>query len=347
MKRVLVVLGVVVVVVVLAEVGVRALSPYLPEPALWTDDTTAVKVAQLDALADGPGCVDLVFAGNSMTRDGLVPTTFTAADPEARSAYNAALDAATPALLDRWVLEEVDARVDPDGVVLGLSSFDLNDEAQIGQSALAAYDQAPLTRDDVFGRLQAPLIEHLDLFRYRNSLRDPQEVWHAFGRWRDGEREPRLDASGIDGLLGAEGEGLSRRDLHDQPSPVTDRFARTELLNDFHLGGDQTDATRDLLDGLADRGVDTAVVVMPVTDDYIQLHPGGRAQFQEFLDLAEELATDAGATFVDLHDFGPGDAWFADTHHLNEEGATQLSEALPGLLPSDFATGDRCSPNVE
>jgi hypothetical protein len=343
-RRAAVILGVLVVMLVLAEVGARALAPYLPEPSLWTDDTTEVKVEQLDALAHGPGCVDVVFAGNSMTRDGLVPDTFTEADPEGRTTYNAALDAATPALLERWVLQEVDDRVDPDGVVLGLSSFDLNDEAQIGQSALDAYDAAPLTRDDLFGRLQAPLIRHLDLVRYRSELRDPEEVWHALGRWRDGDEEPRLDASGIEGVLGSDGEGLSRRDLRYVASPLTERFAQNELLNDFALGGEQAEATRELLEGLADRAVDTAVVVLPVTADYVELHPGGRAQFEEFLALAEDLATDAGATFIDLHDLAPGDAWFADTHHLNETGADHLSRALPRLLPDDFAAGTRCQP---
>lgn len=339
MRRILLVVGVAAVVLVLAELGARAISPYLPAPALYTDDTTAVKVDQLDEL----DCADIVFAGNSMTRDGLDPVVFAEADPEGRSAYNAALDAATPALLERWVLDQVDHRATPDGVVIGLSSFDLNDEAAIGQSALSAYDSAPLTRDDLFGRLQAPLIEHLDLWRYRTGLRDPEELWHAVQRWRDGEEEPRLDASGIDGVLGPEGQGLSRRDLVYQPTPLTERFDRTELLNDFHLGGSQTDALRRLVEGLEDRGIDTAVVALPVTQDYIDLHPEGRDQFDQFLALAEQVSTDAGADFVDLHDFARSDEWFADTHHLNGEGSDHLSRALPGLLPDDFATGDRCS----
>ena len=338
MKRIAVVVAALLVVVVLAEVGARAFSPYLPEPSLWTDDTTTVKVAQLDAR----DCVDLVFAGNSMTRDGLDPVVFGEGDPEARSTYNAALDAATPALLERWVLDEVDPRVDPDGVVLGLSSFDLNDNAAIGQSALDAYDAAPLSRDDIFGRLQAPFIEHLDLFRYRNQLRDPEVVWHGLGAWRDGDREPRLGPEGLDGLLGPEGQGLSRRELTYEAGPLTERFAQNELLNDFHLGGEQTDAAEDLLAGLADRDVDTAVVVLPVTQDYVDLHPGGAAQYDEFLALAERIAADNGAEFIDLHDLAPDDSWFADTHHLNATGATELSEALPALLGPDFARGTRC-----
>ena len=338
MKRLLLICGVILIVVVLAEVGARAFSPYLPQAQLFTDDTTTVKVAQLDAL----DCVDVVFAGNSMTRDGLDPERFAETDPEGRRTYNAALDAATPALLERWVLDEVDPRVSPDGVVLGLTSFDLNDEASIGQSALEAYDAAPLTRNDLFGRLQAPLIRTFDLFEYRNELRDPQQVWDGLGRWRDGTRQPRLGAEGIEGFIGPEGQGLSRRDLSYFPSPALTRIDQSQLLNDFHLGGEQTEAAEDLLGGLAERDIDTAVVVLPVTQDYIDAHPGGQAAFDEFLALAERIADDTGAEFVDLHDFVQDDELFADTHHLNGEGATQLSRALPDLLGPDFATGDRC-----
>lgn len=327
-----------VLVVGLAEAGARAVSPYLPEPSLWTDDATTVKVAQLDAL----DCADLVFAGNSMTRDGLDPVAFGAADPEGRRSYNASLDAATPALQRRWVLDEVDPRVTPDGVVLGVSSFDLNDSAAIGQTALEAYDAAPLSRDDLFGRLQAPFIRSSALFRHRNEIRDPETLWDGLGAGRDGERRPRLGPDGIEGVLGPGGQGLSRQDLLYTPSPLTERFAQNELLNDFHLGGEQTEAAEELLDGLADRDVDTAMVVLPVTEDYVDLHPGGATQFEEFLALVERIAAEHGAEFIDLHDLAPDDSWFADTHHLNATGAEGLSTALPGLLPEGFATGDRC-----
>jgi hypothetical protein len=335
-----VVLAAVVAVLVVAEFGTRVVSPYLPEPRLYTDDTTTVKVAQLDEL----DCADVVFAGNSMTRDGLDPEVFAADDGQV--VYNAALDAATPALLRRWVLDEVRPRVDPSGVVLGLSSFDLNDEAAIGATALEAYDAAPLTRNDLSGRLQAPLLRNLDLFAYRSDLRDPEALWDAIGRLRDGERQSRLGPEGLDGLLGPQGQGLSRRDLDYTPSPVTERFVTSELLNDFHLGGAQTEATRDLLAGLAEDDVDTAVVVLPVTDDYVELHPGGRAQFEEFLGLAEELADEAGATFIDLHDLAPDDSWFADTHHLNATGSDGLSRELAARL-GDFTGGARCHAPVD
>ncbi len=338
MKRVALIVGVALLVVVLAEVGARALDPYLAQPELYTDDTTTVKVAQLDEI----DCVDVVFAGNSMTRDGIHPGLFTEADPLGRTAYNAALDAATPALLERWVLEEVDERVSPDGVVIGLSSFDLNDEAAIGRSALDAYDTAPLTRDDLFGRLQAPLLRRSVLVEQRTALRHPDQLWHGLQAWRDGEEAPRLGASGIPGVLGRQGQGLSRRELRYEPNPLTERLLTSELLNDFTMGGRQTEALERLLAELDDRGIDTTVVALPVTDDYVAAHPGGEEQFDAFLARAEELSTEGGADFVDLHDAAPGDEWFADTHHLNEIGATALSRLLPEELADDFATGTRC-----
>jgi lysophospholipase L1-like esterase len=131
------------------------------------------------------------------------------------------------------------------------------------------------------------------------------------------------------------------------PSPATARFDQTELLNDFHLGGTQAAAAEELLAGLGDRGLDTAVVVLPVTQDYIDLHPEGAAQYEEFLALAEQIADETGATFLDLHDFfadqgADADTFFADTHHLNGVGANRLSRALPDLLPTDFGSGSRC-----
>jgi hypothetical protein len=58
--------------------------------------------------------------------------------------------------------------------------------------------------------------------------------------------------------------------------------------------------------------------------------------------LAERIATENGAEFIDLHDLAPDDPWFADTHHLNATGSTELSQALPDLLGPDFASGTRC-----
>ena len=342
MKVTAVVAAMVILVLALAEVGARAFNPYLPEALVWSSESTQVKVAQMDRLARRQGCVDVAFVGNSMTRDAVDPRTYTESDPQQRSAYNAALDAATPALLRRWTLDQVEPRLHPATVVLGLSSFDLNDNARIAASALDSYQSATLSRDDVFGRLQAPFVEHSALFRYRTELRDPGEVWAGVQRARDGERTERLSADGLDGILGPDGEGLSRRPLSYTGSEGIQRLARTELLNDFRMGGTQIAEATELVNRLADRDVEVVLLVLPVTDDYITLHPDGGADFQRFLVTARRLAEDTGATLVEAQGWADSDEQFADTHHLNGEGALAFSADLPGLIADAGATTPAC-----
>jgi hypothetical protein len=162
------------------------------------------------------------------------------------------------------------------------------------------------------------------------------------GRLRRGEEEPRLSADGVEGVIGPSGEGLSRRELTYVSAVSLQRFAQTELLNDFHIGGRQTEAAEDLLRGLADRGVETVVVALPVTQDYIGLHPEGEADFRDFLTAAEQVAEASGATFVDAHDWAASTEQFADTHHLNGEGALAFSADLPALMAEAGAEAPTC-----
>lgn len=344
MKVTAVIAAMVLLVLAAAEMSARALAPYLAEPLVWSDRSTQVKVAQMDRLARRAGCVDVAFVGNSMTRDAIDPRAYTAADPQHRTAYNAALDAATPALLRRWTLEEVEPRLGPATVVLGLSSFDLNDNARIAASALESYSTATLSRDDVFGRLQAPFVEHSALFRYRTELRDPSQLWAGLQDARAGDRQERLSADGIDGIIGPDGEGLSRRELSYTGAVSIQRFAQTELLNDFHLGGAQVAAAEGLIEELQGRDVEVVLLLLPVTADYIELHPEGGADFQRYLVTARRLAERTGATLVEAQGWATGDEQFADTHHLNGDGALAFSAELPGLLADAGATTPACTP---
>ena len=235
--------------------------------------------------------------------------------------------------------------MNPDGVVLGLSSFDLNDEAAIGQSALDAYDAAPLDP----GRLLRPPAGPVHpttstCSAYRNELRDPEEVWDGLGRWRDGEREPRLGADGLEGLTRARGPGpLPPGPRTTRPTALTERFAQNELLNDFHLGGEQAEAT----DAPAGRAGGPR-----------HRHGGGRAPGDPGLHRpatrGAPRSTRSSWTWPSAWPPrtpaaiprpprpGAGRPWFADTHHLNGTGSEALSQALPDLLGADFAAGDRC-----
>ena len=317
------------VVVLLAEGASRLLAPYLTEPERYGDDATAVKVAQMEARGDG--CTDLVLAGNSMGRDAFDPAAFTAADPNHRSAYNASLDAASPELLERWVVEEAVDRLRPTTVVLTLASLDVNASGPATRAALEAYDGAEQTRADLIGRLGVTAGSVSDLVAYRTELRDPAEVQAALDRWRSGAPAERPSADGIDKVLGADGEGLSRRALRYRGDAGAKLFTREQLLKGWTLDADQVAASRELIEELEAQGIAVVLVVLPVTDDYIAQHPNGVADFDAFLGAAGGIARDTGVPLIDLHDSAPVER-FADTHHLNGDGAAWFSAELAAQL---------------
>jgi hypothetical protein len=319
-RRLLVVAVVMVVVVAAAELGARLLSPYVAEPLVWADESTRVKVAQMEAR----GCADLVVLGNSMARDDIHPDRLREA--LGVSVYNAALDAAGPDLLARWANEEVEPRLSPDTVVLALSSADLNDQSAAGRAAAEAYGSSVMGRDDVVGRIGAWATEHSDLVRYRTELRQPAQLWGALRRAAAGDEVDRSDESSP--LLGPDGEGLTRRDLVFDGESVSATFARTQLLNDFSAGGTQLESARALVTHLQADGVNVVVVVLPVTDEYRALHPHPDADMARFRVAVDDLATDTGADLVDFLDTPYRDDLFADTHHLNAAGGTRLTDEL-------------------
>lgn len=328
-RRLLLVVAAAAAVVLLAEGGARVLSPYLTEPARYGDDATAVKVAQMDARGDT--CTDVVLAGNSMGRDAFDPAAFEAADPAHRRAYNASLDAASPELLESWVADEAVARLRPATVVLTLASLDVNASGPATRAALEAYEGAEQTRPDLIGRLGVAAGSVSDLIAYRTELRDPAELRSAIDRLREGTPAPRPSTAGIDRVLGADGEGLSRRSLQYRGEPGAKLFTRQQLLAGWSLDHDQVDAATALIDDLRAQGIDVVLVVLPVTDDYVAQHPNGVADFATFLAAAEGIAGDTGAPLIDLHDAAPVER-FADTHHLNGAGTSWFSAELAARL---------------
>ena len=316
------------VVLVVAEGGARLLAPDLPQPPRWGDATRDDKVDQMAALAAAEGCVDLVVLGDSMARDGIVPTVFTDADPAQRTAYNAALDAAGPDLVRRWHDGVVAPQLEPATVVVALSSLDLN----LASTGLAAADASFTTslggRDDALGAVERWLADRSALVEHRRALRDPSAVVDAIDRRLSGETSPPPPPAVVD----ERGAGTSRRDLvHDGPSPSAE-LTRTQLLGGFDLGPDPAGRVTELVGALGGDGADVVVLILPTTDDYAALHPRGRTDLDAARAAIVAGAAAAGAPMVDLSDRVVPDHHFADTHHLNGTGADQLSADLPGLL---------------
>jgi hypothetical protein len=175
---------------------------------------------------------------------------------------------------------------------------------------------------------------------HRVALRDPGEIWRAFGRLLDGRRAERVEPTGIDGVIGPDGEGLSARPLvYTGPGPGS-RFLETELLADYELSDDQVESAEDMVRALHDDGVAVTLLILPVTDDYIDAHPRGTADFEEYRATMRAIADRTGTDLVDLSTESFGDTQFADPHHLNEGGMVAASSELAELVPTD---GEACS----
>lgn len=335
MRRLLIFLGAALAVLLVAEGLARALAPAMTEPEEWPDAATAVKVAQMDALE----CADIVFVGNSMARDAFDPSLWADA-----VAYNAALDAATPEQLARWVPDEVMPRLDPSTVVWALTSPDLNDNAPAGRAAFESYASSIGGRSDVVGQLQQPLFQRLALMKYRETIGDPAAFWGAVDDRISGDDAERTDPAGIPSVLGSDGLGLSRRDLaYTEGNPVVTRFAADQLLADYEISDDQVAAATELIESLQDQGVEVVLVQLPVTEEFVSLHPNGADDWDQYQAALAGIGEETGARLIDLSEGFDESEMFADTHHLNGEGSASVSERLAAELGvEELAVASKC-----
>lgn len=321
------------IVVLGAEVGARGVAPYLPPPARYGDAATAVKVAQLDRGEASNRCTPVVVVGNSMARDAIDPTIVSGELPGSPATYNAALDAANPALLRRWLSDEVLPRARPRLVVAAVSSLDLNGASKAGTAALTAYNGAPATAAGTIGRLGSWFDSRSVFMQHRRTLADATIWAPTLEHLRTGTPTAAPDEDRLATVIGPDGAGRSRRRSSYVPQNSAVRaFVQQQLLNDFTIDATTTESLIDLVQSIQAHD-DTAVVLvaLPVTDEFIGLHPRGAADFDEYLAVMRRVATATSVPFVDLH-AGALPAHFADTHHLNGVGATALSTALAARL---------------
>lgn len=312
-------------VLVLAEVGVRQISPSLVEPREWHSYEAQVKVHQMDALADRGGA-SIVFFGTSMTDAAVDPVRLTAALGPGATAYNAALSLGYPTITDRWSRAVVLPRLRPNTVVIGISSLDFLPESDVSTEQYRSVFEAPAMQRALGTASTTEEIEHAvesasELFRYRSALRDPIAVYHAI---RGDEPElPEPEARTIR-PLGFQAFSVDRR-FEDRAAYGT--AILQNALSHFAVERAATDVFRRVIETNRSAGREVVLVALPVTEEYIALHPRGRADFDGFKRVLGELASSTGAGLVDLTDL-TDHRYFADENHLNGAGTTAVTDRL-------------------
>ena len=338
-------------VVVGAELMVRAAAPRVSDLLEWRDWECQHKVAAIDDLAERGGA-SVVMIGPSITNAAFDAHQFTETNRLPRPAFNASLNATTVRTLELWTRDVVLPRLRPDLLILGINSSELSDHSLLAERVYRQFVESRAWRalHPRASRGRRMLLwaeERSFLVRYRHFLREP-------GDW--GMRAPMHVRVGRSMRHPKRlfGKSRGRRAavtplgmLHalwvfrDVPYQLRERVLaiwKTAIVP-YEVGGQELAALGRLADATRDAGVSFAIVVMPVTDDYINIHPHGRQDYDRFRHVLDTFVRERAIPLIDLMAEIPSHEGYADPVHRNDEGRRSFTEILSscaaGLIQPD------------
>lgn len=310
-----------VVVLLIAEVGLRLVSGSLRPPVVWENPEADAKWRQMSTLA-GSGGASTVFIGSSLVGVGFDPSRVSAPDDE-RPAYNAALLSSALGQQRLWLEHFVLPLLRPSTVVIGVSGRELN----ANDATLDLADALMLQAGEVRHALGTEsLVERADrwlrrlsyLARYREVLREPTELF---------DRGPRTPEAAITDL------GLTTAALDLEFTPFDrERLERYGRIQYYELSELRLQQLRTMVESLTARGIEVVIVNMPVTAEAVAIYPRGPVDLEEYSARLEALAAEAGAAYL------PTGVWptslFADEWHVNGRGTAELTTMLAASIRS-------------
>jgi hypothetical protein len=239
--------------------------------------------------------------------------------------FNAGFSAAD-LRLTRIMANRLLQKLSPELVVIGVSQWELSDQAQI----------------QVWGPARE-LVPPWELPGFGVSLDEPEEVreavesvWRLY-KYRDELRaalEPGADTAGReDARRGFIPKRETRRVGEEHLNRDQQRF-----FADFSVDGTRTEALRALVAELHRRGIRVLLVAPPL---YPRFYDRVRDEVALFHSAMEELAAQNGAVFEDLtvsRPIGLTAGNFRDAVHLDEAGASKFSRHLGNLIRSGLGT---------
>lgn len=214
-------------------------------------------------------------------------------------------------VVERWLLEEVVPRIHPQRIIWGVSSLDFN--AARRESTIERYNKARQTRIGALGDADQLMASFSALAKNRAALRDPygmlKVVTGADLSTRLPDRPQPRAASfdlGYKPLPPAQLKKMQLREIS---------YARDVQLRGYSLGREELDAFTRTLRRLKVLNTEAAVVLMPVTQGYIDAHPRGAKDFNEWRTRVTALAESEGVAVLDRTRSMP-DTAFRDAEHL-------------------------------
>lgn len=311
-----------------AVVGAR-----MSEPLVFARPLAQVKHEQLDDLAADEGCVDVVAFGDSLAGFGFDPEVIAAAFP-GMTAYNAALAGSVASIEDDWSRSFVLPALDPATVVLIPSSLAFAPDTTLASRELADWAAARETREGLMADADRTAADVLPLARYRSRLSDPEE-WRRLVRGEEGLDLFRdtFDQT-PDDIRAARGQVEDDRifDPTTQQGAFTAQGTRQQLLAGWSIDPDEVEALRTTATEATAEGRRVVFVIPPVTQAYIDAHPNGKVDYDQYVETVRSLASELDLPLIDLSLAPQPPSDFVDTHHLNAAGATTFTTSLANGL---------------
>lgn len=295
------------------------------------DPEAQVKVAQIRALQRRHQTGGVVFLSSSVLDVGVDPSTFQAASGARVPVYNGSLSGANLPELRWWIDHIVIPTLHPKLAVIGMSSREVNANDPQATSLAKQFFASPAVRqrsgDETVGQRMERYADVSYLFRYRKSIRSPGQVLHQDAPIQTQEK----DFTSPQGQELAPAGQSYRSDL--------DAVFRSTFVNHWEVSPVELATLTAIIGDLAGSGAAVVLVDSPVTQDYVNFHPGRDAGYAGYRQALAAVAARAGVPFF------PGGLWdtslFADPLHLNERGARQYAAQLAGLLMPEVAALSR------
>lgn len=340
-------LGVTLVVLVLAEGGMRLIGDHLPRR--FSGDTVEIelKYDQLEALAAAGEPVDVVFLGNSTLDAAVDPAVFAEASVRYDAPYNAALLGAPLPSVRRWTSDFVLAEVSPDTVVIGVTPLDIptNELFGVSKTSIEAAFEAS------FDSLQPSRLHWLEeeaskrsvLVRERSAFRAPVELWRGITDTIAGREKQFNDLAPVtleDGRVVPRDRETWERELllprggntsywgYEFDGVVTRRLS-TEERRTFETSTVNLEQLQQVIDAVTDGGVHDVVLVIPPHDTPALEDTG--VPLDAFHRVAGDLVRFGEERDLPVLDFSEvvwEHRFFYDPAHLSKAGTERFTAIL-------------------
>jgi len=321
-------LGIVVVVLLAAEGGVRWLEPALPARE---HSEVFYKRDQYRSLAHKGASLDVVGVGASMMDAGFDPATFDQRSTRFRGSYNGSIRGAESTLMDEWVNRSLAPEHRPRLIILGIHPL------QVGKAKGALDELNLLTSKGIDVAIRQTTV------RRWSPLQEDAEHWSALVRQRSLFFRPgvivRAVRDRVEGRTAASqqeeqnptfwsrnmtGRGYNAQ-YASQPDEATTDTNMASLLNKLYGGGYDLGGLEATLRGLRRPGTQVVLVLTPMDRTTLIASGWNPVPYAKASADIALLTRRLGVPMLDLSDRVWESSLFHDKLHLDQAGADRFS----------------------